>query len=294
MRTNVFVVFVLGVLCSTAFPEAARAQYAFALEFNQGNNRFGSVNLVNGSFTQLGNEGSVLFNDIAVSPAGTIYAIENTSSLVTLDPANGNILTSLNFNVGGIESLAFNSQGNLYGATQGALYTIDPSTANATFIGNFNNSLLGNSGQNIRFAANGCLYDTDGGVYSDKSCLYQLDLVSGAATCVGVVNSLGGLMLENSGSMMYGAGVQIGSASLVAQALIGIQLDTLVPNSPDNPVGFSLLTTDFPINFNFSSESTFDVPEPRTTGILAVGATLWATAWARGRTRSRRSELPPA
>ena len=36
---------------------AASAQEAYAMEFNQGNNLFGSVNLTNGNFTELGSEG---------------------------------------------------------------------------------------------------------------------------------------------------------------------------------------------------------------------------------------------
>jgi hypothetical protein len=55
----------------------ASAQQAFAMEFNQANNLFGTVNLLNGSFTQLGSEGGTLFNDIAAAPDGTLYGIVN-------------------------------------------------------------------------------------------------------------------------------------------------------------------------------------------------------------------------
>src|ERR1700722_1137072 len=65
------------------------AQEAYAMEFNQGNNLFGQVNLLNGSFTQLGSEGSTLFNDVADAPNGTLYGIVNSTSLVTLNTANG-------------------------------------------------------------------------------------------------------------------------------------------------------------------------------------------------------------
>src|ERR1019366_8879928 len=124
-----------------------------ALEFNQANNLFGTINLLTGSFTQLGTEGGTLFNDIAASPNGELYGIINTTSLVTVNTNNGVVSSSVNFNVGGIESLAIAPDGTLYGATQGALYTINAANGQASLIGNFNNSLLGNSGQNIRFAA---------------------------------------------------------------------------------------------------------------------------------------------
>src|ERR1019366_8504980 len=127
---------------------AASAQQAYAMEFNQGSNFFGTVNLLNGSFTQLGSVGGTLFNDIAAAPDGTLYGIINSSSLVTINTNNGATLGSVSFSVGGIESLAIAPDGTLFGATQGSLYTINPANGHASFVGNFNNGLLGNSGQN--------------------------------------------------------------------------------------------------------------------------------------------------
>jgi len=130
---------------------SAFGQQAYALEFNQANNLFGTINLLTGSFTQLGSEGSTLFNDIAASPNGELYGIVNTTSFVTLNTNNGAVMSSVNFNVGGIESLAIAPDGTLYGATQGALYTINPVTGVATLGGRFNKSVHGHSGQNVPF-----------------------------------------------------------------------------------------------------------------------------------------------
>ncbi len=265
---------------------SADGQLAYAMEFNQGNNRFGTINLLDGGFTQLGSEGGTLFNDIAAAPDGTLYGIVNTTSLVTLNANNGAVLNSVNFNVGGIESMAIATDGTLYGATQGALYTINPFTGVATLVGNFNNSVIGNSGQNIRFGYDGMLYDTDGGVDATSTHLFQISTATGAATLMGTINNFPGLCLENSGAEMYGVGIQIGAASTLVQSLVGIDLNTIVPGgtNPDGSaadIGYELLTGNFPNNFNFSSADLFvvpgsvlPVPEPTVTVLSIAGGVL--------------------
>jgi hypothetical protein len=244
---------------------SAFGQQSYALEFNQSNNRFGTINLLTGGFTQLGTEGGTLFNDIAASPDGELYGIINTTSLVTLNTSNGEVMSSVNFNVGGIESLAIAPDGTLYGATQGALYNINPVTGVATLVGTFNNSIIGNSGQNIRFGYDGNLYDTDGGVNATSTHLFQINTVNGAATLMGTVTNFPGLCLENAGSQMYGVGIQLGAASSLMQNLLGIDLNTVVPGGTNSDgstvnIGYQLLTSNFPNNFNFSSVDLFVVP----------------------------------
>jgi hypothetical protein len=244
---------------------ATSAQQAYAMEFNQGDNLFGTVNLLTGSFTQLGSEGGTLYNDIAAAPDGTLYGIINSSSLVTIDTGDGATLSTVSFSVGGIESLAISPGGTLYGATQGSLYTINPANGQASLVGNFNNSLLGNSGQNIRFAADGDLYDTDGGVDANNTDLFRISTVNGAATTMGVITNLPGLCLENSGQIMYGVGIQLGSASTLVQDLVGIDLGSVQPGGTNldgstADINYALVTGDFPNNYNFSASDNFTVP----------------------------------
>jgi hypothetical protein len=244
---------------------SAFGQQSYALEFNQSNNRFGTINLLTGSFTQLGTEGGTLFNDIAASPDGELYGIINTTSLVTVNTNNGAVSSSVNFNVGGIESLAIAPDGTLYGATQGALYKVNPVTGVATLVGTFNNSIIGNSGQNIRFGYDGNLYDTDGGVNATSTHLFQISMVNGAATLMGTVTNFPGLCLENAGSQMYGVGIQLGAASSLMQNLLGIDLNTVVPGGTNLDgstvnISYQLLTSNFPNNYNFSSADLYVVP----------------------------------
>ena len=244
---------------------SAFGQQSYALEFNQSNNRFGTINLLTGSFTQLGTEGGTLFNDIAASPNGELYGIINTTSLVTVNTNNGAVSSSVNFNVGGIESLAIAPDGTLYGATQGALYKVNPVTGVATLVGTFNNSIIGNSGQNIRFGYDGNLYDTDGGVNATSTHLFQISTVNGAATLMGTVTNFPGLCLENAGSQMYGVGIQLGAASSLMQNLLGIDLNTIQSGGTNLDgstvdISYQLLTSNFPNNYNFSSADLFVVP----------------------------------
>jgi hypothetical protein len=259
----------------------AFGQQAYAVEFNQGNNLFGLMNLLTGGFTQLGSEGTTLFNDIAAAPSGALYGIVNSTSLVTLNTNTGAVLTSVNFSVSGIESLAFASNGVLYGATQSALYTINSANGQATLVGAFNNSAIGSAGQNIRFGSDGNLYDTDGGVSATNTDLFRISTVNGAATLMGVVTNFPGLTLENSGTQMYGVGIQLGSASSLYQDLVGINLGSLVPggtNSNGSPfdVSYNLLTAHFPNNYNFSSANSFVVPapEPSTISLSILGGMM--------------------
>jgi hypothetical protein len=277
--------------CALFTSNHSLGQQVYALEFNQGNNLFGTINLLNGGFTQLGSEGSTLFNDIAASPDGVLYGIVNSTSLVTLNTINGAVITSVSFSVSGIESLAIASDGTVYGATQSALYTINSQNGTASLIGSFNNSAIGNSGQNIRFGSDGNLYDTDGGVSATDTDFFQISTVNGQATLMGVATNFPGLCLENAGSQMYGVGIQLGSASSVAQDLVGIDLSSLKPGGTNDDgslvdVGYDLLTVNFPNNYNFSSPDTFIVqaPEPGTASGLVLGcATLLVISYYRSR-----------
>jgi hypothetical protein len=279
------------VLCLVAglilFAGTAKAQLVYAMEFNQSENLFGTLNLLNGSFTQLGNEGSTLFNDIAAAPDGTLFGIVNSASLVTINQTNGDVLKSVSIGTGGIESMAYSSDGTLYGASQGALYILNPQTGAATLVGNFNNSLLNNVGQNIRFATDGRLYDTDGGVDALNTDVFQISLANGMATLAGEVKGFPGLCLENSGNVMYGVGIQIGAASTLAQDLLGIDLASILAGglNADGTIAslrYEVLTENFPNNYNVTDNQNYTVgglplapaPEPGVVGSMLAGTAL--------------------
>ena len=113
--------FLFGALLATgSLAMSARAQNSvvYAAEYNQSTNRFGTIDLLNGNFTQIATIGT-LINDLAYCPTnGMLYGILNSTTLVTFNETNGAITSIGNFNVS-IQSLAFRpSDGVLFGATQ--------------------------------------------------------------------------------------------------------------------------------------------------------------------------------
>ena len=106
---------VLGVLAAGSLAMSAHAQNdVYAVEFNTGDNGFGIINLMNGSFTQIADLGSTLYNDIAYAPDGTLFGLANNgSSLVTFDGTSGAVNTVASLNVPGLESIAFRPRRDL-------------------------------------------------------------------------------------------------------------------------------------------------------------------------------------
>jgi len=137
----------------------------------------------------LGTEGGTFFNDIAAAPDGALYGIINTTSFVTLNTGNGEVMSSVAFNVSGIESLAIAPDGTLYGATRMPFTTSTPSPASRPWWALSNNSIIRQFGQISAFGYDGNLYDTDGGVNATSTHLFQISTVNGAATLMGTVTN---------------------------------------------------------------------------------------------------------
>ena len=106
-----------------AMSARAQSNIAYAVEFNTSNNRFGTINLMNGTFTEIASLGSTIYNDIAYAPDGTLYGLANNgSTLVTFDQNSGAITTVASLSAPGLESIAFRpGDGVLFGATGSGL-----------------------------------------------------------------------------------------------------------------------------------------------------------------------------
>lgn len=199
-----------AILAAGGLALSARAQInnVFAVEFNQSDNRVGWIDLVTGNFSQLSTVGNTMINDIAYSPAdGSVYGIRNLTDLVKFDTTNGAMTVVGTFNTSGLESLAFRPDGTLFACTQSGLYTIDPSTAQATSIGAFGAApYLNDLGQNIRFGPDGNLYVSNTRADTD---IYQVSMMDGSATWVGEVAGAANLVIENAGLYLYGVWVNV-------------------------------------------------------------------------------------
>ena len=276
-----WMLFLVGALLAAgSLAMSARAQsnvVVYAAEYNQSTNRFGTINLLNGTFTKISSFGSALINDIAYCPTnGMLYGISNTTALVTFNNTNGIITRVAAFSVKGIESLAFRySDGVLFGATHTNLYRINPATGGTTNVGSFGSphNLGSTSGQNIRFAQDGNLYISNTSTNTD---IYRINTTNGVATWMGEAVGYPYLMLQNASSNMYGVYINLGSSTNPSPKLVTFNLNSFV-NGGTNANGSTnqiipLLVgagTNFPANFNFSG----NVPQAVTNLTVPVSAT---------------------
>jgi hypothetical protein len=268
---NSRILFVLGTLLAAgSLAMSARAQNnVYAVEFNTGNNGFGTINLMTGTFTEIADLGSTLYNDIAYAPDGSLFGIANNgTSLVTFDKTDGTVTTVANLNVPGLESIAFNpSSGVLFGAAQNGLYTIDPTTGASSFVGSFGNPYNLNLAQNIRFDSDGNLYLSN---TSGNTDIYRVNTSNGNATFVGEATGYSNLILENGSQYMYGVSIPSINGAAAPPVLVAFDLSSFVDGglNPDGSIHQISVTmvgsgNQFPINFNFSG----NVPNPLPVNI---------------------------
>jgi hypothetical protein len=251
---------------------SARAQNdVYAVEFNTGDNGFGIINLMNGDFTQIADLGSTLYNDIAYAPDGTLYGLANNgASLVTFDSTTGDVTPVASLGGSGIESIAFNpNNGVLFGASESGLYTIDPTTGQTSYIGDFGSPYGCNLWQNIRFDSDGNLYLSNTGD-STGTDLYQVNTNTGSATFVGEVDGYSDLILENGSQYMYGVSIPSINGADAQPVLVSFDLGTFVAGGTNadgsiHQIAVTMVGSggDFPVNFNFSG----NVPNPLPANI---------------------------
>ena len=259
-----------------ATASAQQSSTVYAVEYNQPTNRFGTIDLLNGNFTQIASMGKAKINDIAYCPTnGVLYGISNVSVLVTFNKTNGAITTVANLSVNNIQSLAFRpSDGKLFGATQSRLYTINPATGKATSVGNYGNAHnLNGTGQNIRFAQDGNLYLSNTSTNTD---IYRINTTSGAATWMGEAVGYPYLMLMNGSQHMYGVFVNLGNGTSTYPELVSFDLNSFVDGGTNADGSTRQITitlvgagTNFPADFVFSG----NVPQAVTNLTVPVSAT---------------------
>jgi MBG domain/MBG domain (YGX type) len=259
-----------------ALPARAQSNLVYAVEYNQTTNRFGTINLLNGTFTKIASIGTAKINDIAYCLTnGTLYGISNASALVTFNKTNGTITRIASLSVSGIQSLAFRpSDGTLFGASQSKLYTINPTNGVATSVGSYGSAPnLGSTGENIRFAQDGNLYVSN---LSTNTDVYRVNTTNGTATWVGEATGYPDLMLQNASQNMYGVFVKLGSLSNSYPELASFDMTSFVfggtnANGSTHQIKINLVGagTNFPANFVFSG----NVPQAVTNLTVPVSAT---------------------
>jgi hypothetical protein len=145
---------------------------------NAPNTGFYSVNADTGTLTSLGvvNGSSISGTGTLTAPVsgGTLYYLDHSNDLYTLNPSTGAATTvgATGISVAGSWDLSFAPNGNLYAAVNENFYRINPITGVGTFIGA--------TGQQIQGLIAG-----DGGLYGFAGLsMYSIDLATGALTFV--------------------------------------------------------------------------------------------------------------
>ncbi|MGB7746888.1 MAG: hypothetical protein WBN75_06325 [Verrucomicrobiia bacterium] len=272
MKKSRMLFFFGALLAAGSLAMSARAQNdVYAVEFNTGDNGFGIINLMNGDFTEIADLGSTLYNDIAYAPDGTLYGLANNgASLVTFDSTTGDVTPVATLGGSGIESIAFDpNNGVLFGASESGLYTIDPTTGQASYIGDFGSPYGCNLWQNIRFDSDGNLYLSNTGDSSGTD-IYQVNTDTGAATFEGEVEGYADMILENGSQYMYGVSIPSINGADAQPVLISFDLSSFVAGGTNadgsiNQISVSMVGSgnQFPVNFNFSG----NVPAPLPVNI---------------------------
>jgi hypothetical protein len=225
----------------------------YALAFDQTTTPFGTINPTTGAFTQIGSSFPDAADDIAVSPAGVVYAVLDSGSLITINTTTAAI-SVIGTLPTGVQSLAFRPDGTLFGATTTSLYTLNPSTAAGTLLGSM--GLGGSDADNIRFDGSTLFVMT----VDTNSRLYSLSQTSGAGTLIGPSGiddvSLGAFF----GGVFYGSNTA-GAQNHIAQI------------NPATGVGTEGANTSTEYLFALAPAT---VPEPATFLICCAGLVFLA------------------
>jgi hypothetical protein len=216
--------------------------------------------------TEIGGTTPVVLSAIAMNNAGTsLYGVDSTSELYSINPANGVTTAIGSTGIAGLAGLVLSSGGVLYASdvSNGNIYTIDTTTGAATILGS-----TGLSSPGALAIANGTLYLTapSGG----HDYLYTVNISTGAATpvsagngiCTGSGNS--GTCYSNVGGLAFFEGVMAGFTTGTNVVLIntntGLVTNTYSYSGSD--AGFDGATV-YPIN----PTPLLPIPEP---GVLST------------------------
>ena len=131
----------------------------------------------------------------APAQAGPIMHVHDSSGkLGTVDVATGNVNIIGSMGVV-MTDIAFNPSGNLYGISFTGLYSINPTTAAVSFIGN--HSISG--GNALVFGSDGTLY----GAGNSTNSLFSINPLTGAGTNLGNMGFASGGDLAFNGGDLY-------------------------------------------------------------------------------------------
>ena len=238
-----------------------------------------------------------------------MHVDDSAGNLGTVDVATGNATVIGNMGVT-MTDIAFSPSGQLFGLTFTGFYSINPTTAAATFIGN--HSVPG--GNALVFAADGTLYAAG----FQSTSLFTINPATGAGTSLGSISvASGGDLAFNGGNLFlatltnqlflinlanlatstavgpFGVGSVFGLATGddgVLYAVAGTQVFTVntATGAATNPINYGLQGLGSANGQSFFTEAGAPAPNPvpEPTTLFLLGSTLTGmglAAWRRRR-----------
>jgi len=169
----------------------------------------GTLDLQTGVFTSIGNSG-FLYQDLTRLPGGTLYAVDNSHNLRTVNTSDGSSVVVGNMG-DGIFGIKLRSDGTMFALSNTTLYTVNPSTAAATLIGTTGVNLYL---YDLAFSSPNELYLSGAPVGAGNSSLYMVNQTTGNATLVGASNVYAPVLDYENGTL-YGITFTTGSQEIV-------------------------------------------------------------------------------
>ena len=219
-------------------------------------------------------KGTIALTDIAISPSGVLYGIDDTSDLYRIDPVSA-AATYIGYVGAVVNGLVVATDGTIYASGFDSLYAINPTTGAGSRVGN--NTGFGSEGD-LAFSSSGVLYMSATG-----NALVRLNTSNGVGTQIGSIGfsnvfglgfSLGTLYGETSASQLIMINTATGQGTLIADndgvASNGMAVPpTVLPASPSlSPVGTALATP---------HEAFSSIPDTIVNAVVTAGVVVFIT-----------------
>jgi len=238
----------------------------------------------------------------SVVAAPIMHVHDSAGNLGTVDVATGNASVIGNMGVV-MTDIAFDPSGALYGMSFTGLYSINATTAAATFIGNHGIS----SGNALVFAADGTLY----GAGNTTTSLFTINPATGASTNLGNMGFASGGDLAFNGGDFYLASAQnslvkIDLANLANTSVVGsfgvanmfglatgddgtlygvagtsVYTINTTTGAATNPVSFAGQGLGQAFGQSFFTEAGAAVPEPGALALISLALALFGVTHVR-------------
>ena len=220
-------------------------------------------------------QGTISLTDIALSPSGALWGIDDTSALYRIDPVTA-AARYIGLVGAVVNGLVVGTDGTIYASGFQSLYTINPTTGAGTRIGQ--NTGFGSEGD-LAFSSNGVLYMSATG-----NVLVRLNTSNGIGTEIGQIGysnvfglgfSIDTLYGETAGSQLITIDPATGAGTLVVSddgvASNGMAVPTTVSSQAGrwlSPVATALATP---------HEAFSSITETIVNGVITAGIVVFIT-----------------